>query len=517
MRNHIDYPEIPFHLLLHRTAERLPQKVAIVFQERRLTFSEWDARASQTAHGLIELGVRAGDRIGLYLPNCPEYEIAFFGCARMGAVPTPLNPSYKAREAQYQLHDCGASGLIVHASLLSTIEAIRPALTALRCIVVVGGKAPAYATTFSDLLAGQPNTVPKVTLGPEDLVALPYSSGTTGTAKGVMLTQRNLVHNTLQFVEATQSTERDILMVFLPLYHIYGVALASISAACGATQVLLERFDLAEVIRLIAAEQVTEFYVAPPVMLLLAKTPELTPDQFHSVRFTMSAAAPLSVELARQVATRLGLHIIQAYGMTESSPLTHMVPLNLSGVHESVGVVAADTECRIVDLKDGERELPVGEVGEVTVRGAQVMSGYWNAPQETALALRNGRLHTGDVGRVDEHGNLYVVDRKKEMIKYKAFSIAPAELEGVLLGHAAVLDCAVTSQPDDEAGEVPRAYVVVRPGADVAPEELQHFVAERVAGYKQIRFVEFVDSIPRTASGKLLRRVLKEQASKIRA
>ena len=513
MREHLEYPHIPFHALLQRAAERWPDKTAIVFNDRHISFAEWDRQANRLAHGLLGLGIRPGERVALYTPNCPEYEVAFFGCARVGAVPTPLNPSYKEREVRYQVQDCSAGALLVHASLWPVIDAIRPGLPTLRHLIVVGDEAPAGTLAWTELLAGHPETPPEVSLGDHDLAALPYSSGTTGASKGVMLTQRNLVCNALQFVDATQTTNQDVLLIFLPLYHIYGVALMAVSAAGGARQVLMERFDLAEVVRLVGAEWVTELYVVPPVMLVLAKAPGLEPEQFSSVRFAMSAAAPLPAEVARRVAERVRIPVIQAYGMTEASPLTHMAELDRW--HESletVGVVAADTVCRIVDLETGRQEPPVGQVGEVTVSGPQVMAGYWNAPDDTALALRDGWLYTGDVGRMDKAGNLYVVDRKKEMIKYKAFSIAPAELEAVLLEHPAVRDCGVTAQPDEEAGQVPRAYVVLHAGQEVTPEALQAFVAERVAGYKQIRTLELVDSIPRTPSGKILRRVLRDRA-----
>jgi long-chain acyl-CoA synthetase len=327
-----------------------------------------------------------------------------------------------------------------------------------------------------------------------------------------MLTQRNLVCNALQFVQATESTADDTLLIFLPLYHIYGVALMAVAASCGAGQVLMERFDLQEVIRLIDQEGITELYVVPPVMLALANTPGLDPEMFRHLRFIMSAAAPLAPEVAKRVSERLEVPVTQAYGMTESSPLTHMVLIDrATEVVGSVGEVAADTVCCIVDIETGERELPPGEIGEVAVSGPQVMAGYWKAPDDTAYALRDGWLHTGDIGRVDEEGNLYIVDRKKEMIKYKAWSIAPAELEAALLEHPAVNDCAVVGEPHPEAGEAPRAFVVLRQGHNATSEELRQFVAERVASYKQIHTLEVVDAIPRTPSGKILRRILKEQ------
>lgn len=509
---HLEYPDIPYHLLLRRMAESEPEKTAINFCDRTLTYGEWDKQASQLANGLLELGLKKGDRVALLLPNCPEYEVAFFGVGRMGGVPSPLNPSYREREVNHQLRDSGAAALIVHSSLYPVLESLRDGLPDLRHIIAVGGEAPDAALPFDSWLASQSTEMPAVSLRSDDLVALPYSSGTTGLSKGVMLTQRNMVCNTLQFVDATRTTNADRLLIFVPLYHIYGVALMGTAVGGGASQLLMERFELTTLVDLIERERATEVFVVPPVMLALANAPGLRPEQFSSVRFVKSAAAPLSAEVGRRVADRLGVHVIQAYGMTEASPLTHMVPLDEDGF-DNVGVPVADTECRIMDLDTGTRELQPAEVGEVTVRGPQVMAGYWNAPLETASVLRSGWLYTGDVGAADGDGRLSIVDRKKEMIKFKAFSIAPAELESVLLEHPAVLDCGVTGQPDDEAGEVPRAYVVLRPEAQPTTEELQQFVAERVAGYKQIRSIELIDSIPRTPSGKILRRVLKEQAT----
>jgi long-chain acyl-CoA synthetase len=508
---HLDYPDIPYHALLSRAAERWPNKVALSFRGHDLRFRELDRFASFLANALLSRGLQPQDRVALFLPNCPEYETAFFGCTRANLVPSPLNPSYKEREVRHQITEAGAAALIVHAALWPVVDRIRQELPSLRTIVVVGDIAPDGAVTFDDLIAQGTDSSPHVAIRPNDLAALPFSSGTTGASKGVMLTQRNLVCNTCQFADATQTTDADTVLIFLPLYHIYGVSLMSFSVTMGARQILLERFDLAEVVRLIEEDQVTQLYVVPPVMLALANASHVLPEQFRSLRFMMSAAAPLSPDVARRVHQQLGVPVVQAYGMTETSPLTHMVPLDRpeAGL-ESVGQVAADTRCRLVDLMTGERELPPGEVGEVVLGGPQIMAGYWNAPEETARVLRDGWLYSGDVGRVDEEGNLYIVDRKKEMIKYKAFSIAPAELEALLLEHPAIADCAVTAMPDDEAGEVPRAYVVLRPDQGASPEELQAFVRERVAGYKQIRRVDVLDAIPRTPSGKILRRLLRD-------
>jgi len=281
----------------------------------------------------------------------------------------------------------------------------------------------------------------------------------------------------------------------------------------GAVQILMERFDLETVAKLIPLHKVTILYVVPPVLLALANAPNLDPAQFRTLRYMLSAAAPLAPNVARRVEQRFGVPVIQAYGMTEASPDTHHSPLERDRMRlESVGVPVADTEQRVVDLTDGQRVLGPGEVGEVVVRGPQVMRGYWNAPEETAAVLRDGWLHTGDIGYVDADGYLFIVDRKKEMIKYKSFSIAPADLEAVLVQHPDVADCAVIGVPDVECGELPKAFVVPRPGAAIDVASLDQFVSERVAGYKRIRFFETVKTIPRTPSGKILRRVLKQTA-----
>jgi acyl-CoA synthetase (AMP-forming)/AMP-acid ligase II len=512
MQRHLEYPDVPFHALLARAAEAWPNHTAILFKDRRISYRELNGAANRLAHGLIALGLGPGDRVALFTPNCPEYEIAFFGCTRAGLVPSPLNPAYKEREVQYQAVEAGARAMVVHPSLLPVVDAVRPSLPALEHVLVID-PAPAGTASLSDLMRAGAETQPMSKIRAEDLAALPFSSGTTGTSKGVRLTQRNLVANALQFAACTATTERDVLLIFLPLYHIYGVALMADSIVQGATQILMERFDLAEILRLVEDEGVTQLYVVPPVMLALASSPEVRPERLKSLRFLMCAAAPMAPEVGRRVVDRLGLRVIQAYGMTEASPLTHMHPLDDPDFDlKSVGITAPDTECRIVDVEDGEMELAEGEVGEVIVAGPQVMAGYWNAPEETARAIRGKWLYTGDIGYMDGEGRLYIVDRKKEMIKYKAFSIAPAELEGLLLEHPAVADCAVTAQPDADAGEVPHAFVVSRPDRPVTAEELQDFVASRVATYKQIRSLEFVDAIPRTPSGKVLRRVLKERA-----
>jgi long-chain acyl-CoA synthetase len=282
-----------------------------------------------------------------------------------------------------------------------------------------------------------------------------------------------------------------------------------VSVRSGSKQILLERFDLETVVRLIEEHGVTWLFAVPPTLLTLANAPGLDRSQFRTVKYAFSAAAPLPPDVARRVETRFGFRIVQGYGLTEAGPATHQTPLDRIKP-ESSGVLLADTEIRIVDIETGEFELPPGEIGEIVVRGPQVMKGYWNAPEETARALRSGWLYTGDIGRVDEEGYIYIVDRKKEMIKYKSFSIAPAELEAALLEHPDIEDCGVTGVPDEEAGEAPKAFIVPRAGRTIDLDALARFVSERLAGYKQIRYFEVIESIPRNPSGKILRRMLRQ-------
>ena len=511
----LTYPSGPLHEVMRATAARFPDKTAMTFKDQTITFADFDRQSNRLANGLARLHLASGDRLALYVPNCPQYELAFYAASKLGAIACPMNPSYREREITYQVNDSGAKVIVTHASLWPVVDACRAQMPDLAHVVVIQDDATDArdrAISYDEVVGSASAADPGVRVDQNQLAALPYSSGTTGLPKGVMLTQRVLVCNQQQYLHSSGIGPDDAYPIFLPLSHIYGVMLMNAALGSGAHQIVMERFDLDMLVAIIRQHNVTVLHLVPPVLLTLANAAGLDRSQFSNVRYALSAAAPLAPDIARRVEERLGLRVIQAYGLTETGPASHHSPLEADRIKlESVGLVMADTEQRVVDLETGERVLPPGETGEITIRGPQVMQGYWNAPEETARALRSGWLHTGDIGSVDENGYTYLVDRKKEMIKCRAFSVAPAELEATVLEHPDIVDCGVVGVPDADAGEVPNAFVVARKGCTLNEAALTDYFSKRLAGYKMIRKWHLTDAIPRTPSGKILRRVLRDK------
>jgi acyl-CoA synthetase (AMP-forming)/AMP-acid ligase II len=487
-------------------------KPALVDGPSGRTFSHAEtARAvRRVAGGLAERGIGSADVVALCAPNAPEYAIAFHAVASLGAVCTTINPVYTVDELAFQLEHAGARALV---SAPDVLDRARAAATraGVQELYVFGDDAEHGSVPFAALLDGDAAAIPAGPAVPDDLVALPYSSGTTGLPKGVMLTHRNLVANVLQSTVQQPVTAQDTLIGVLPLFHIYGLSVVMNAVLRnGATLVTMPRFDLEGYLALVQAHRATKAHLVPPIVLALAKSPLVERYDLSSLQLVNSGAAPLSAELAQAAAARVGCPVVQGYGMTESSPVTHVTPLDPERHRPgSIGPPVPNTECRIVDLSSGA-ELGPGEEGEVCVRGPQVMRGYLDDPEATAATIdADGWLHTGDVGRADEDGYVVLVDRVKELIKYKGYQVAPAELEAVLLEHPAVAEAAVVGRPNDEAGEVPKAFVAL--AGDATAQEIMAFVAERVAPYKKLRALEFVDEIPKSPSGKILRRVLNER------
>jgi acyl-CoA synthetase (AMP-forming)/AMP-acid ligase II len=493
--------------VLERAAER-GNKPALIDgpSGRTLTYADLAEQIAAVRGGLRERGFGRGDALAIYLPNLPEYAVAFHAAASAGGRATTANPLYTAGELGHQLHDSAAKLLVTAPPLLDTALAAA-AEAGVEEVFVVGEDE--RATPLAELLAAEP--VPVAEIDPAaDLAVLPYSSGTTGLPKGVMLSHRNLVANLIQSGEALTVGDADALVGCLPFFHIYGMTvIMNLGLRAGATIVTMPRFDLDQFLGLIEEHRVTVGFVVPPIALALARHPAIDGADLSSLRFLMSGAAPLGPELVEAVEARLGCMVAQGYGMTEASPVTHTIPMdpgrNRIG---TVGPPVRGTECRLVDAETGE-DVGSGERGEVWIRGPQVMQGYLNNEEATAATIDpEGWLHTGDIGIADEDGYCTIVDRLKELIKYKGYQVPPAELEALLLAHPAVADAAVIGVPDEEAGELPKAFVVVAAGQELDHEALMDWVGERVAPQKRIRLVEEIEAVPKSASGKILRREL---------
>lgn len=476
---------------------------------RATSYAELDEAVCRAASALAARGLRKGDVFAIYSPNVVEYAVAFHAASLAGGVVTTLNPLCTAEEVAKQLEDSRAQYLVTSPALLGRAREAA-AGTRLRELFVFGEAEG--ATPFARLYeSGAAADAPAVEIDPrEDLAALPYSSGTTGVSKGVMLTHRNLVANLRQIEGTEHALSSDTLICVLPLFHIYGMTvIMNFSLRAGATTILLPRFELETLLGALERWRVTMAHVVPPIMLALARHPAVARYDLSGLLRVFSAAAPLGAPLAREVGERLGCCVMQGYGMTEASPATHMTPREREKIKPgSVGLLVPNTECKVVDIETGA-ELEANREGEICVRGPQVMKGYLNRPEETAAAVdAEGWLRTGDIGYADDDGHFFIVDRKKELIKYKGFQVAPAELEALILTHPAVADCAVIPAPNEEAGEVPKAFVVLKDGRRETADELIKFVAARVAPHKKIRLVEIIEQIPKSPSGKILRRVL---------
>jgi acyl-CoA synthetase (AMP-forming)/AMP-acid ligase II len=505
----IEIPDTDVTSFVLEDAEGRGDKPALIDgpSGRTVTYAELAGGVRALAAGLASRGFGKGDVLAVHMPNLPEYAIVFHGVAAAGGKCTTVNPLYTAGELAHQLSDSGAKILVTVPPFLEVANEAA-AKAGVDDVFVVGEAEGASPVT--DLL-GDPADAPDLDIDPSaDLAVLPYSSGTTGLPKGVMLTHRNLVANLVQVQEVFPIEPDDTLVGVLPFFHIYGMTvIMNQGLRAGATIVTMPRFDLDQFLGLIAEHGVTRAYVVPPIALALAKHPAVDESDLSSIRTIMSGAAPLGAELAQQVAERIGTSVIQGYGLTETSPVTHV-----NTPHENkpgtIGRPLGDTECRIVDPETGE-DVAQGERGELWIRGPQVMAGYLNNDEATASTIDDdGWLHTGDIAVRDSDGYYSIVDRLKELIKYKGFQVPPAELEALLITHPEVADVAVIGVPDDEAGELPKAYVVAA-GDDLDADALMDWVGEQVAPQKRIRLVELTDEIPKSPSGKILRRVLVEQ------
>lgn len=516
--SYADVPAVvePIHETVLARAAEYGDTVALVdgVHGTTVTYHQLDLFHRRIAAALADAGLRKGDVLALHSPNTVAYPPVFYGATRAGASVTTVHPLATAEEFAKQLRDSSARWIVTVSPLLEVARRAAELAAGIKEIFVCD-RADGHVSVLDMFLSTAPE--PVVPIDPsEDIAALPYSSGTTGVPKGVMLTHRSIATNLEQLLPTVPMGPGDNILAVLPFFHIYGLtALMNAPLRQGATVVVLPRFDLQTFLAAIQKHRINALYVAPPIVLALAKHPAVATYDLSSLEYIVSAAAPLDARLGEACSKRLGLPPVrQAYGMTELSPGTHVVPLTAQNPPPgAVGLLLPNTEMRILDLDGSGRELGTGEEGEIVIRGPQVMKGYLGRPDATAAMIdADGWVHTGDVGRVDDDGWLFVVDRVKELIKYKGFQVAPAELEALLLTHEAIADAAVIGVYDDDGNEVPKAFVVRQQGAEhLTQGDVLGFVAGRVAPYKKIRRVEFVDGVPRAASGKILRRELRDR------
>jgi len=505
------------HDVILATCRSQGQKTAIVDTScgRRVSYGEYGEVVEALARGFVGAGLQPGEVVAIFLSNSWEYCAAYHAATLAGGFPTLMNPTYREREVRYQLENSGAAFLVSDGPFLKDINL--DGLPRLRRVYTTRQEVPG-AEPLQNLLHANSSSLPSpATSSHETVVALPYSSGTTGLPKGVMLSHHNLVANVYQLVgpHAAPLSAHDNMLCFLPLYHIYGLNVALNPAlTLGATLVLMPRFNATQLLSLLPQEKISMLPLVPPAINALCQAAEQ--GQFprdHQVRWVKCGAAPLAAELARRFTSLTGIPVNQGYGMTEASPVTHLghvLPPEMNRP-TSIGQPLCQTECRVLD--ENEKEVAPGRPGELVMRGPQFMLGYWKEPQATAAVLRDGWYWSGDIVNTDGDNFYYVLDRRKEMIKYKGFPVAPAEVEAVLLEHPAVRDCGVVAKPDMAAGEIPCAFVVLRDefsASDLLKDQLCGFVADRLTHYKQTRQVNFVDAVPRTPSGKILRRELRK-------
>ena len=542
VRKHIDFPEIPLQELLMKSAREFPEKTAILYFDKGMTYRELNNLSDKFAAALDGLGVKKGDKVAIFLPNIPQFVISYYGIVKTGAIVTAISPLYKEREVEHQLNDSEAETIVVLDALYPILERVLAHTKTKRVIVTSLKEYMPSATAFlgsllkkipshkverapniffyQELLGKYEAKPPKVDINPkEDLVALQYTGGTTGLSKGAMLTHMNLVSNALMSAEWLQGkpTEETFLTV-LPLFHIYGMTTGmNVPIYMAGTMVMLPRFDLADSLKSIQEHRITVFCGAPTMYSMLLSHPDLRKYNLRTIKFCLSGSAPLPPEVQKKWMETTGGVLIEGYGLTESSPITHANPLDPTMKTVKVGSIGLpfpDTDAKIMDMETGEKELGVGEDGELVVKGPQVMKGYWKMPEESALVLRDGWLYTGDVGKMDENGYFYITDRKKDLIKYKGYSVYPREIEDVIYEHPAVKICAVIGKPDPVASEIPKAFIVLKEGKTATADEIKEFVNSKVAPYKAIREIEFRTELPMTLVGKVLRRVLLEEERK---
>lgn len=539
---HLDYPYCSIPELLDRTVAKYPDKVCTIFMGAKLTFRQVQEKSNRLAAALANFGVRKGSRVALMLPNTPQYVLSYLAVLRLGAIVVQMNPLYTEREIENILADSEAEAIIALDLFISRIEAVKPR-TKLRTVIwsrvneflgfplkqlypLMAKRKNSYPAitpkahlfNLSDLINSSHGRPPRVDIDPaEDVAIFQYTGGTTGIPKAAMCTHMNMVANCYQaraIVGDTLIEGRERGIGLLPFFHSYGLTTnLNLLIAFGGTMILCPQpNDFKQVLGLIRKYKPTLFNGVPTMYIGILNHPDLVKTDMSSIKVLNSGAAAMPVEVMNQFEAKTGGRIVEGYGLSEASPVVTCNPFKGTRKPGSIGIPLPDTIVKIVDMETGTRELPPGEVGELVVKGPQVMKGYWNRPEETAQVLRDGWLYTGDVAKMDEDGFFYIVDRKKDMIITGGFNVYPREVEEVIYEHPKVKEVAVVGVPDEYAGERIKAVVVPKEGQTLTEDEIRQWCRNKLTGYKVPRIVEFRDELPLTMVGKVLRRVLKEEA-----
>lgn len=532
----IDYPQVPVFHFFDAAAQKYPGLACTVFRDDVVTYAQMSGLVNRLAAALAALGVKKGDRVGLFLPNLPQFVLAFYAVLKAGGVVVAMNPQYKQRELEYQAADAGVEVLIGLSSAYELFQVVRPR-TRLRTVILTNiedafemagwaegrePQAPPAAPTLAPgdawlgpLIARQPvGARVEALVGADDVAVFQYSGGTTGIPKGAVGLHRNLVANSLQFRRWLVGLEegQETALLAIPMYHVYGMVVGmSVSILLGAKMVLIpDPRNLPDLLANIEKYQASFFPGVPTMYALINQNPDVQAGKYNlrSVRACISGSAPLLKEVREQFEGLSGAKLMEGYGLSEAPTATHCNPMFGEKRSGSIGLPLPDVDCQIVSLEDGVTPLPPGEIGELALRSPQVMKGYHNRPEETEEALRGGWLHTGDIARMDADGYFYIVDRKKELIKVSGFQVWPREIEEVIAGHPGVLEVSVAGIPDPIRGEAPKAWVVLRQDAEVSAEEIRALCEEALVYYKVPVEVVFIDALPRTMVGKVLRREL---------
>lgn len=537
------YPNQPIFLFVDNAAAKYPNRPALIFFDVRISYRALAALVNRFANALIALGVQKGDRVALHLPNSPQFVIAYYGALRAGAIVSALSPLYSESELVHQLNDCGAETVVTLTSSYTRIKTIQPS-TAINNVIVTNVKEffswhrKMLFTLFREkkeghrahvessdlhlrrLLRRSPDSCPAIDVQAGDLALLQYTGGTTGLPKAAMLTHRALVTNVIQAARWNTTAEegKEIFLAVLPFFHLYAQQIAMNQAVyLGATLILLPRYERKSLLSAIDRYRPTLFPGVTTLYAKLMEDPELGKHDLSSIKLCLSGAMALPQELQEKFESISGGRLIEGYGMTETGPLTHANPAKGKRKVGSIGLPIIDTDARIVSIDDGETELPVGQVGEICVRGPQLMLGYCNRPDETAKVIRNGWLHTGDLGRMDEDGFFFIVDRMKEMINVGGFKVFPREVEELLYAHPKIKEAAVVGVKDPRHGELPAAFIVLKDDQALTAAEIAAYCRRHLASYKVPKQVHFRAKLPKSLVGKILKRKLVDEHTALNA